>query len=72
MSVALWCKYGGHAFDSDDENAVQDTVKMKVRNDVTGRIEERTYVRDICGPHVSEALNFSRPEITAKGEDNEL
>lgn len=68
MSSALWCDYGQHAFSADDKDAVQDTVKMQIRQS-DGSYQPRTLQRDICGAHVSEAVNLQRPALT-NGDDD--
>lgn len=60
MSGVLWCDFGKHAFSIEDNDAVQDTVKMKVKKP-DGTYVPRTFQRDICGSHVAEAVNFERP-----------
>jgi hypothetical protein len=68
MSEVKWCDFGAHAFSADDNDAVEDTVRMKVRQE-DGTYRERQFRRDICGPHVSAAVNFDRPELTEGGSN---
>lgn len=69
MSDSRWCDYGNHSFSANDQDAVQDTIKMKVKQS-DGSYLPRQYERDICGPHVAEAVNFERPQLT-EGEPGE-
>lgn len=68
MSDSRWCYYGQHVFSADDKDAVQDTVKMQIRQS-DGSYQLCTLQRDICGAHMSEAVNLQRPQLT-NGDDD--